>query len=70
MSSSDFILKGIDLRGLLVMDAGAGAANTTLWLAKKLKEAGGGESSASTSIRRPSWMLKGNWANLQIWLSL
>jgi len=42
MSSSDFILKGIDLRGLLVMDAGTGAANTTLWLAKKLKEAGGG----------------------------
>lgn len=36
------MLKGIDLCGLVVMDAGTGAANTTLWLAKKLKEAGGG----------------------------
>ena len=42
MSSRDFMLTGIHLRGLLVMDAGTGAANTTLWLAKKLKEAGGG----------------------------
>ena len=42
MSSRDFILKGISLHGLLVMDAGTGAANTTLWLAKELKEAGGG----------------------------
>lgn len=42
MSSRDFMLRGINLRGLLVMDAGTGAANTTLWLAKKLKEAGGG----------------------------
>ena len=36
------MLRGIDLRGLVVMDAGTGAANTTFWLAKKLKEAGGG----------------------------
>jgi len=36
------MLTGIDLRGLLVMAAGTGAANTTLWLAKKLKEAGDG----------------------------
>jgi len=42
MSSRDFMFRGIDLRGLIVMDAGTGAANTTLWLAKKLKEAGGG----------------------------
>ncbi|NIO36545.1 hypothetical protein GTO27_02460, partial [Candidatus Bathyarchaeota archaeon] len=42
MSSRDFMLRGINLRGLRVMDAGTGAANTTLWLAKKLKEAGGG----------------------------
>jgi ubiquinone/menaquinone biosynthesis C-methylase UbiE len=37
------MLRGINLRGLLVMDAGTGAANTTLWLAKKLKEDGGGK---------------------------
>jgi len=42
MSSRDFMLKGIDIRGLVIMDAGTGAANTTLWLASKLKEAGGG----------------------------
>ena len=42
MDSSDFMLKGINLRGLTVMDAGTGAANTALWLAKKLREAGGG----------------------------
>jgi len=42
MGSRDFMLKGIDLRGLVVMDAGTGAANTTCWLANKLKEAGGG----------------------------
>lgn len=36
------MLRGIHLRGLLVMDAGTGAANTTLWLARKIKEAGGG----------------------------
>jgi len=36
------MLKGIDLRGLVIMDAGTGAANTTLWLASKLKVAGGG----------------------------
>lgn len=42
MSSRDFILRGIDLRGLVIMDAGTGAANTTLWLAEKLKDAGGG----------------------------
>jgi len=40
--SRDFMLKGMDLRGLVIMDAGTGAANTTLWLASKLKEAGGG----------------------------
>ena len=43
MSSRDFMLKGFDLCGLVLMDAGTGAANTTLWLAKKLKEAGGGK---------------------------
>ncbi len=42
MSSRNYMLQGINLRGLLIMDAGTGAANTTLWLAKKLKEAGGG----------------------------
>lgn len=42
MSSQDFMLKGISLRGQHVMDAGTGAANTTFWLAKKLKEAGEG----------------------------
>jgi len=42
MSSRNFMLKGIDLCDLVVMDAGTGAANTTLWLAKELKEAGGG----------------------------
>jgi len=42
MDSRDFMLRGINLGGLLVMDAGTGAANTTLWLAKKLKEADGG----------------------------
>lgn len=43
MNYEDFVLKGIDLKGLVVMDAGTGAANTTLWLAKKLKKAGGGK---------------------------
>lgn len=42
MSSRDFMLKGIDLRGLVIMDAGTGAANTTCWLANKVKEAGSG----------------------------
>jgi ubiquinone/menaquinone biosynthesis C-methylase UbiE len=42
MSSRDFMLKGIDLRGLVIMDAATGAANTTCWLAEKLKEAGSG----------------------------
>ncbi|MCL6579518.1 MAG: class I SAM-dependent methyltransferase [Candidatus Bathyarchaeota archaeon] len=42
MTSRDFMLKGIDIRGLVIMDAGTGAANTTLWLASKLKEVGGG----------------------------
>jgi SAM-dependent methyltransferase len=36
------MLKEINLRGLVVMDAGTGAANTTCWLANKLKETGGG----------------------------
>lgn len=42
MSSQDFMLKGINLRGLVVMDASTGAAHTTCWLAKKLREAGSG----------------------------
>jgi len=42
MSSRDFMLRRISLHGLRVMDVGTGAANTTLWLAKKLKEDGGG----------------------------
>ncbi len=42
MSSRDFMLKGINLGSLVIMDAGTGAANTTFWLASKLKEAGGG----------------------------
>ena len=42
MDSRDFMLKGICLHGLLIIDAGTGAANTTLWLAKKLEQAGGG----------------------------
>jgi SAM-dependent methyltransferase len=37
------MLKGINLRGLVIMDAATGAANTTCWLASKLKEAGGGK---------------------------
>lgn len=43
MNSRDFMLKGINLRGLVIMDAGTGAANTTCWLASKVKEAGGGK---------------------------
>ena len=42
MSARGFMLRGINLRDLVVMDAGTGAANTTLWLAEKLREAGGG----------------------------
>ena len=42
MISRDFMLKGTDLRGLVIMDAGTGASNTTLWLASKLKATGGG----------------------------
>lgn len=41
MDEHDFMLKGIDLQGLAIMDAGTGAANTTLWLAQELNEAGG-----------------------------
>lgn len=41
MSSRDFMLRGISLRGMVVMDAGTGAGNITLWLARKLKEDGG-----------------------------
>jgi SAM-dependent methyltransferase len=41
MNDRDFMLKGISLRGLVIMDAATGAANTTCWLASKLKEAGG-----------------------------
>ncbi|MFX0203860.1 MAG: class I SAM-dependent methyltransferase [Candidatus Hodarchaeota archaeon] len=41
MNSCDFMLKGINLQDLVVMDAGTGAANTTLWLAQKLSVAGG-----------------------------
>jgi len=36
------MLKGIDLQGLVIMDAATGAANTTRWLASKLKQAGSG----------------------------
>jgi len=36
------MLKEIDLRGLVIMDAGTGAANTTCWLANKVKETGSG----------------------------
>jgi ubiquinone/menaquinone biosynthesis C-methylase UbiE len=36
------MLKGINLRGLVIMDAGTGAANTTCWLANKVREAGSG----------------------------
>lgn len=43
MDEHDFMLKGIDLQGLAIMDAGTGAANTTLWLAEQLNEAGGGK---------------------------
>jgi ubiquinone/menaquinone biosynthesis C-methylase UbiE len=43
MNERDFMLKGISLRGLVIMDAATGAANTTCWLASKLKEAGGGK---------------------------
>jgi ubiquinone/menaquinone biosynthesis C-methylase UbiE len=43
MGYRDFMLKGISLRGLVIMDAATGAANTTCWLASKLKEAGGGK---------------------------
>jgi len=42
MNSRNFMLRGINLRNSVIMDAGTGAANTTFWLAKKLKEAGGG----------------------------
>ncbi|MFQ5818645.1 MAG: class I SAM-dependent methyltransferase [Candidatus Heimdallarchaeota archaeon] len=43
MNSRDFMLKGINLQDLVVMDAGTGAANTTLWLAQKLNDAGSSE---------------------------
>lgn len=43
MSSRDFMLKGTNLRGLVIMDAGTGAAHTTCWLAKELKETGSGK---------------------------
>jgi ubiquinone/menaquinone biosynthesis C-methylase UbiE len=43
MDDRDFMLKGINLRGLVIMDAATGAANTTCWLASKLKETGGGK---------------------------
>ena len=33
MDEHDFMLKGIDLQGLVIMDAGTGATNTTFWLA-------------------------------------
>lgn len=42
MDSQDFMLKEINLHGLVIMDAAAGAANTTRWLASKVKQAGGG----------------------------
>jgi len=32
----DFMLRGINLSCLFVMDAGAGVANTASWLAKKI----------------------------------
>lgn len=41
MNSHDFMLEGINLQNLVVMDAGTGAANTTFWLAQKLTVAGG-----------------------------
>lgn len=41
MNSRDFMLRGINLQDLVVMDAGTGAANTTFWLAQKLTIAGG-----------------------------
>jgi len=43
MNSQDFMLKGVSLRDLVIIDAATGAANTTCWLASKLKEAGGGK---------------------------
>lgn len=43
MNSWNFMLKGINLRDMTIMDAATGAANTTLKLANKLKEAGGGK---------------------------
>lgn len=43
MDSEDFMFRDINFRRALVVDAGTGAANTTFWLAKKLKEAGGGK---------------------------
>jgi ubiquinone/menaquinone biosynthesis C-methylase UbiE len=42
MNSRDLMLRGINLCGLVVMDASTGIADTTLWLAKELKEAGSG----------------------------
>jgi len=37
------MLKGIDIpSGLIIMDAGTDAVNTTCWLVNKLKEIGGG----------------------------
>lgn len=41
MDEHDFMLKGIDLQGLVIMDAGTGATNTIFWLAEQLNEAGG-----------------------------
>jgi len=41
VNSHDFMLEGKNLQNLVVMDAGTDAANTTFWLAQKLKVAGG-----------------------------
>lgn len=41
VNSREFMLKGINLQDLVVIDAGTGAANTTLWLTQKLTIAGG-----------------------------
>jgi len=41
MSWTDYLLGGIDFSDITVMDAGTGAGNTTLELARRLEEAGG-----------------------------
>lgn len=41
VSRSEYVFRGIDFSGVTILDAGTGAGNTTMLLARKLEEAGG-----------------------------